>query len=70
MGHNVDLTEFGITHLKCRYCFHELDLTELDIDCDLRSKVPKKFTITPQCHHCHENPEYTFKLVLERESCE
>lgn len=67
MGHNVDLTEFGLKHLKCRHCMQALDLTEVDIDCDIKSNENKYFTLNTQCQECHENSEYEFEITLKRQ---
>ena len=39
MGHNVDFGSFGMV-VKCIRCKEPLDLSEIDIDCDLTTHSP------------------------------
>jgi len=56
MGRNIDLREFGLCAIRCRQCGKDLDLSEVDIDCDLKSRHPMSFTLSLTCYECeHEN---------------
>lgn len=62
MGQNVDLTEFGLCNLKCKQCKELLDLTEVDIDCDLKTHNPNTFELNIQCFECHKDNEMKFEI--------
>ncbi len=60
MGHNVDLGVFGIV-LRCQRCKKDLDLSEVDIDCDVLSHSPMNFELSIQCL----NPKCDFYNYIE-----
>jgi len=70
MGHNVDMREFGIVELKCSKCHSELneEISELDIDCDLKTHNPNCFELTIVCFNCeHENfVKYELSVVEKK----
>ena len=66
MGHNVDLTEFGMCSIRCKECGKDLDLTEVDIDCDLNSHNPMCFELSLQCYECEEENEIKFIIKEEK----
>ena len=56
MGRNIDLGEFGMCAIRCEKCGKDLDISELDIDCDLKSHNPMCFDLSIDCQECdHEN---------------
>ena len=67
MGHNIDLTEFGMCAIRCS-CGAELDLTEVDMDCDIKSNNPMKFKLSYQCSDCDKEGEIKFRIVEEKEN--
>lgn len=66
MGHNIDLSFFGICNLKCKKCKEIIDLSEIDIDCDLNTHNPFYFDLNIQCQECHENTEFNFEIKPRR----
>ena len=61
MGHNVSLYSFGMCSIRCEKCGHDLDLDEVDIDCDLGTHNPMTFELSLQCTDCeHENNKKFF----------
>ena len=67
MGHNVDLGNFGLA-LKCKHCKEDLDLSEVDIDCDLKTHHPFEFELNIQCQECNKENEYIFDLCERMDS--
>ena len=70
MGHNIDMREFGLCNIKCSVCNNDLseELSELDMDCDLKSHNPNCFELNVQCFNCHHNNEIKFEIyILEKE---
>jgi len=65
MGHNVDLSMFGITNLNCQRCNKPLDLEEVDIDCDIKVLDVFKFELNTQCYKCDHQNEFVFGMELE-----
>lgn len=63
MGHNIDLTEFGLCAIRCKSCGKDLDLSEVDIDCDLHTNQPMCFRLDLQCYECEEENEIRFRVV-------
>jgi hypothetical protein len=61
MGHNVDLGMFGMT-LDCQRCKKTLDLTEVDIDCDLKTHNPMCFELSVQCYECEYENNFKFEI--------
>jgi hypothetical protein len=66
MGHNVDLSNFGMCAIRCQQCGAELDLSEVDIDCDLKTHNPMVFELNLQCTECEEENHFKFKIVEVR----
>ena len=62
MGHNVDLGCFGMCAIRCKKCGKDLDLSEVDIDCDLTTHNPMTFELGLQCYECEENNEIKFSI--------
>ena len=67
MGHNVDLREFGLCSIRCKKCGRDLDLSEVDVDCDLNSHNPMCFELNLQCFACEENNNIKFKVIEVKE---
>jgi hypothetical protein len=69
MGHNVDMREFGIAGLKCSKCNSEIDdeISELDIDCDLKTHNPNCFELTISCFNCEYENHVKYKLSVVKE---
>ena len=66
MGHNVDLGEFGLCGLKCKRCGVELDISEVDIDCDTKSHRTNQFELSVQCSECQNDNDFRINLVVEK----
>ena len=66
MGHNVDLGVFGMCAIRCSKCGKDLDLEEVDIDCDLQTHNPMTFELSLQCFECEENNEIKFRIMEEK----
>ena len=67
MGHNIDLTEFGMCAIRCKKCGKDLDLTEVDVDCDLKSRNPMSFELSLQCFECEEDNDIDFRIIEVKE---
>jgi hypothetical protein len=65
MGHNIDLNEFGMCAIRCKQCGKDLDLSEVDIDCDLSSHNPMSFELSLQCYECEHDNELKFRIIQE-----
>jgi len=63
MGHNIDMREFGLCAIMCSRCHKYHDISETDIDCDLKSRQPMTFTLSLQCVECGYEEEKTFTLI-------
>lgn len=63
MGHNVDLGVFGMCAIRCKNCGRELDISEIDIDCDVTTHKPMEFGLSCDCTECEENSEFKFRIV-------
>ena len=63
MGHNVDLGTFGMCAIRCKKCGKDLELDEVDIDCDLTTHNPMCFELNLQCFECEHENEIKFKIV-------
>ena len=66
MGHNVDLGVFGMCAIRCTKCGRDLDLSEVDIDCDVSTHKPMEFELHLQCFECDNNDEFKFRIVEVR----
>ena len=66
MGHNIDLSGFGLCSIRCEKCGKDLDLSEIDIDCDLTTHQPMNFDLSLQCYECEHNNEKTFSIKEEK----
>jgi len=66
MGHNVDLGFFGMSAIRCKKCGKDLDLSEVDIDCDLSTHNPMTFELDLPCYECEEQNNIKFKIVEEK----
>lgn len=67
MGHNVDLGFFGMCSIRCKNCGTDLDLSEVDIDCDLTTHNPMCFELDLQCSDCDTDNHFKFKIVEVRD---
>ena len=67
MGHNVDLGSFGMCAIRCKKCGKDLDLSEVDIDCDLTTHHPMSFELNLQCYECEEDNEIKFSILEVKE---
>jgi hypothetical protein len=67
MGHNVDLGSFGMV-VKCSRCKEPLDLSEIDIDCDLTTHSPMSFELSTQCLNCQKENEFVFDILERKDS--
>ena len=63
MGHNIDLTRFGMCAIRCKKCGKDLDLSEVDIDCDLSTHNSMCFELSLQCYDCEKNNEIKFRII-------
>jgi len=66
MGHNVDFRLLGMCAIRCKKCGKELDLSEVDIDCDLGTHHPMSFELSLQCYECEEENEFKFNIIEEK----
>ena len=66
MGHNVDLGMFGMCAIRCKHCGKDLDLSEVDIDCDLKTHHPMSFELNLDCD-CGKESNFTFRILEERD---
>jgi hypothetical protein len=66
MGRNVDLGVFGMCAIRCKNCGKDLDISEVDIDCDVTTHKPMEFELHCQCVECEEDSEFTFRIVENR----
>ena len=62
MGNNIELGIFGMCSIRCKSCGKDLDLSEVDIDCDVNSHHPMSFELNIQCYECGENNEIEFEI--------
>ena len=68
MRNNIDMRAFGLFNLKCKRCGKELDISELDFDCDIISHRPNQFEITLHCGHCdYEDNDFIFNITSEKD---
>jgi len=67
MGHNVDLGFFGMCAIRCEHCGKILDLSEVDIDCDVTTHHPMEFELNLQCFECNKESEHTFRIVEQHD---
>ncbi len=67
MGRNIDFEEFGLTAIRCKKCGKDLDLSEVDIDCDLSTHNPMSFELSLQCYECEEENKIKFRVIEEKE---
>ena len=67
MGHNVDLRLFGMCAIRCKNCGKDLDLSEVDIDCDVKTHHPMEFKLNLQCYDCDKESEYIFRIVEQHD---
>jgi len=63
MGHNVDLGFFGMQDIACRTCKTVIDISEVDIDCDLHSNTTMRFHLNLMCENCEKENQFSFKIV-------
>jgi hypothetical protein len=63
MGHNVDLGMFGMCAIRCQNCGNDLDISEVDIDCDVKSRNPMQFELSLYCSECEEKSDFTFRII-------
>ena len=68
MGHNVDLGVFGMCSIRCKGCGRDLDLSEVDIDCDINTHNPMGFELNIQCtsEDCETKNEIRFSIKEEK----
>jgi len=66
MGHNVDFGLLGLCAIRCKNCGKDLDISEVDIDCDLTTHNPMSFELSLQCCECEEENEIKFKIIEEK----
>ena len=66
MGRNIDFREFGMCNIRCKKCGKDLDLSEVDIDSDLKTHHPMHFELNLQCYECEEENEINFRLVEDK----
>ena len=66
MGHNVDLGCFGMCAIRCKNCGKDLDLYDVDVDCDLKTHNPMCFELSLQCYDCEKGNKFKFRIVEER----
>ena len=66
MGHNVDFGLLGMCAIRCKKCGKELDISEVDIDCDLGTHNPMSFELSLQCYECEEENEFKFNIIEEK----
>lgn len=66
MGHNIDLGMFGMNAIRCKSCGKDLDLSEVDIDCDLKTYHPMQFELSLDCFGCGKKNEFQFRIVESR----
>lgn len=69
MGHNVDLGVFGFCSIRCKGCGRDLDLSEVDIDCDVKTHHPMSFELNLQCceDDCQTENEIKFKIIEDKD---
>ena len=66
MGHNVDLGVFGMCAIRCKKCGKDLDLSEVDIDCDVQTHNPMTFELFLRCYECAEENEIKFRIIEDK----
>jgi hypothetical protein len=66
MGRNIDLSEFGLCAIRCSKCGKDYDLSEVDIDCDLKTRHPMNFTLSLQCGECDNEEQKSFRIIEEK----
>ena len=67
MGNNIDFARLGMNSIRCNKCGKDLDLEEVDIDCDLKTHNPMTFELSLQCFECEENNEIKFRIIEVKE---
>jgi len=67
MGQNVNLTQFGMCAIRCKKCGKDLDLSEVDIDCDMNTNESMTFELNLNCYECEEQTENEIKFRIIRE---
>ena len=66
MGNNIDFARLGMNSIRCKKCGIDLDLEEVDIDCDLQTHNPMTFELSLHCFECEENNEIKFRIMEEK----
>ena len=66
MGRNINFLDFGLCDIKCPICKHDLseELSEIDLDCDVKSRSPNTFILNIQCFNCEHESDLKFKITL------
>ena len=67
MGHNVDLGMFGMCSIRCKSCGSDLELEEVDIDCDIKTHHPMTFELNLTCTKCENENYFKFKIIEVRD---
>lgn len=67
MGHNVDLGMFGMCSIRCKNCGKDLELDDVDIDCDLKTHHPMTFELSLTCNKCESENSFIFSIKEERD---
>ena len=66
MGRNIDMSEFGMCSIRCKACGKDLDISEVDIDSDLKTHNPMCFELNLPCFECEEQNEIKFSIKEEK----
>ena len=67
MGHNIGLGVFGMCSIRCKRCGKDLDLSEVDIDCDVTTHTPMTFELHLPCYECEKQNEIKFRIIQVEE---
>ena len=63
MGCKVDFRVLGMCSIRCDNCGADLDLSEIDIDCDINTHNPMCFELSLQCVECESENDIKFKIM-------
>ena len=53
-------------YIRCKTCGKDLDLTEVDIDCDLKTHNPMCFELKIYCYECEADNNIKFSIKEEK----
>lgn len=67
MGKNIDLNEFGM-NVNCPVCKNGIDVSEVDMDCDISPMGSMCFELKVQCPRCEKNSEILFDICERHDS--